>query len=175
MRWRCRQPCDGGATGTAVAGMALSLCMRHFIMMRCNFVGAADLPDRRFAIWFQRENDARWPATRWSAGAITHHRAVRGRSIVDMDRPRTARLTQISTVEDLLLSSRLVLALQQAFAARQPSKQSICGLIRSCRASRLNAASRSSAFQREMGTRATSPHTHFSLRTPFLRDPSSTL
>ena len=39
MRWRCRQPCDGGATGTAVAGMALSLCMRHFIMMRCNFVG----------------------------------------------------------------------------------------------------------------------------------------
>ena len=39
MRWRCRQPCDGGATGTAVAGMALSLCMRHFIMMRYNFVG----------------------------------------------------------------------------------------------------------------------------------------
>ena len=39
MRWRCRQPCDGGATGTAVAGMALSLCIRHFIMMRCNFVG----------------------------------------------------------------------------------------------------------------------------------------
>ena len=39
MRWRCRQPCDGGATGTAVAGMALSLCMRHFISMLCNFVG----------------------------------------------------------------------------------------------------------------------------------------
>ena len=38
MRWRCRQPCDGGATGTAVAGMALSLCIRHFIMMRCNLV-----------------------------------------------------------------------------------------------------------------------------------------
>ena len=38
MRWRCRQPCDGGATGTAVAGMALSLCMRHFITMLCNFV-----------------------------------------------------------------------------------------------------------------------------------------
>ena len=38
MRWRCRQPCDGGATGTAVAGMALSLCMRHFMSMLCNFV-----------------------------------------------------------------------------------------------------------------------------------------
>ena len=29
-----------------------------------------------------------------------------------MDRPRTARLTQISPVEDLLLSSRLVFGLQ---------------------------------------------------------------
>ena len=38
MRWRCRQPCDGGATGTAVAGMALSLCMRLLVMMLSNFV-----------------------------------------------------------------------------------------------------------------------------------------
>ena len=45
--------------------------------------------------------------------------------MIDMDRPRTARLTQIATVEDLLLSSRLVFWLAgglQQLANRQSSE-----------------------------------------------------
>ena len=38
-----------------------------------------------------------------------------------MDRPRTARLTQISTVEDLLLSSRLVFWLAELAQHSSPT------------------------------------------------------